>query len=112
MPDQDTIQYSIVCVYVLTLHFQYSLYALMIPTTTHLHQNQTLYNIAFIKATIDTTPPMIKADAISLDAALVGLTFVAPNPRYHDPISVNLPALFRNEAFGPTLDALERKAPK
>lgn len=54
--------------------------------------------------------PGFKNDA--REEELSGVTPVAPKPRYHEPISVNLPPLLRKAALAPTLELLERKAPK
>lgn len=43
---------------------------------------------------------------------LSGVTPVAAKPRYQDPMSVSLPLLSRNAALAPTLELVERNAPK
>lgn len=74
----------------------------------HIHNNPLMHAVS------KPTPPIIQLDITPAerDAELVGFTFVSEKPRYQAPMSVSFPALFRNGTLGPTLETLERKAPK
>lgn len=65
-------------------------------------------NPAIIEAVMIHKAPI----ALLVTAPPLGTLFVAAQPRYQDPISVNFPFCVNIAALGPTLDTSLRKDPK